>query len=407
MVNPFFALLRDILLSRMIGVEGRFVHEMPCFCSEFRFCTLHNGQCRVQCRSLCAFEPGQKNRVKALKNVKSYGKIFVATEEDGVKLMAEFECPICGSSNCKLENVDGHYALLRCEKGYTFGVSADILSMETEEHDKCFNLVLEHLLREKLSGKKNYWYFYFDRNDLERDNSHPERINLAQDLLTYPKGFVELVNRTMVNLSRLYPTFGDAIGYDPVDYHTAYCVGESAADEGAGFFDILVELGYLSKKDGQEAAYFISASGWNKIEELQKKEQEVKQGFIAMSFREETRPIRQAFREAIIGSGYNARLIDEKEHNNQIVPEIFYEIQRSKFIVVDITYPNYGAYYEAGYAQGLGKEVIVCCKGSAFNNETGEYERPHFDISQKSIVIWNSLEDLVARLKKRIEATVR
>lgn len=40
----------------------------------------------------------------------------------------------------------------------------------------------------------------------------------------------------------------------------------------------------------------------------------------------------------------------DKEHNNQIVPEIFYEIDHSQFLVVDIIYPNNDAYFEAGYA---------------------------------------------------------
>lgn len=88
------------------------------------------------------------------------------------------------------------------------------------------------------------------------------------------------------------------------------------------------------------------------------------------------------------------------------MPEIFYEIDRSKFIVVDITYPNYGASYEAGYAEGKGKEVIVCCKREVFENKEAEYERPDFDILQKSMIIWDDYDDLKARLTSRIKATV-
>ena len=44
------------------------------------------------------------------------------------------------------------------------------------------------------------------------------------------------------------------------------------------------------------------------------------------------------------------------------MPEIFYEIKQSKFVVVDVTKQNNGAYYEAGHDKALGKEVIVCCK---------------------------------------------
>ena len=86
------------------------------------------------------------------------------------------------------------------------------------------------------------------------------------------------------------------------------------------------------------------------------------------------------------------------------MPEIFYEIERSKFVVVDVTFPNYGAYYEAGYAQALGKQVIMCCRKAEFDSDGG---RPHFDVAQKSMIVWENEGELVERLKKRIEATVK
>ena len=54
-------------------------------------------------------------------------------------------------------------------------------------------------------------------------------------------------------------------------------------------------------------------------------------------------------------------------------------------------------------AEALGKQVIVCCKKDVFDDPEGQ---PHFDIAQKSMIVWSDEEDLVGRLKKRIEATV-
>ena len=73
---------------------------------------------------------------------------------------------------------------------------------------------------------------------------------------------------------------------------------------------------------------------------------------------------------------------------------------------MDVTYPNYGAYYEAGYAQALGKQVIICCRKAEFDDKENK-DRPHFDIAQKAMVVWEDENDLVRRLKKRIEATVK
>ena len=72
--------------------------------------------------------------------------------------------------------------------------------------------------------------------------------------------------------------------------------------------------------------------------------------------------------------------------------------------MVDITKQNYGAYYEAGYAHALGKEVIVCCSKAVFDNPN---TRPHFDIAQKSMILWTDEHDLLDRLVRRIKATVK
>ena len=71
-----------------------------------------------------------------------------------------------------------------------------------------------------------------------------------------------------------------------------------------------------------------------------------------MSFDDNVKYIGDIFQQAIRQAGFEPRIIKDKEHNNYIMPEIFHEIKASKFVVVDITKPNYGAYYEAGYAQG-------------------------------------------------------
>lgn len=55
-----------------------------------------------------------------------------------------------------------------------------------------------------------------------------------------------------------------------------------------------------------------------------------------------------------------------------------------RFLVMDATVANLGAYYEAGYALGKGKEVIICCDNGEFKKDD---KRPHFDIVQKSMII--------------------
>jgi len=203
----------------------------------------------------------------------------------------------------------------------------------------------------------------------------------------------------LLNLSDDMSGYGDKILASADIYHTVFAEKHDK-NEVAGILDAMVDFNYLRKDS--EYYYTITGQGWKKIEELKKEKSYTNQGFIAMAFGKETNLISDTFKKAIAACGYNPCRIDEKQHNNQIVPEILYEISRSKFVVVDITYPNYGAYYEAGYAQALGKEVIVCCRESEFNKEGN----PHFDIAQKCMIVWSDEQDLEERLCKRIEATV-
>lgn len=335
--------------------------------------------------------------------------------------MLKMCCPICGVSyedsekNQRFQNkrpclkqlsAEEDYVELYCEHfDFSLGLHREIDEMDdnSELKNQLLNLVTEHMLRSKVctvNGENRMWYFSFSK--YAPDGPCCEYINLADQIAYYPKTAIEVAYRSLINFALKYPHYGDLIC--PMWQDRRISFEHERNNSGISGVTLLLEdLGCVKAVDHGQI-YTITAAGWQKIDELRKEEQTVKQGFIAMSFRNETKPIREAFRKAITEAGYSVAIIDEKEHNNQIVPEIFYEIERSKFAVVDVTYPNYGAYYEAGYAQALGKQVIICCHETEFKDGN---TRPHFDISQKSMIVWKDEADLVRRLKRRIEATVR
>ena len=137
-----------------------------------------------------------------------------------------------------------------------------------------------------------------------------------------------------------------------------------------------------------------------RIDELQKTLKDTMQVFIAMSFDKSLDKANEAIQRAISDNGYMPRRMDEYAHNNQIVPEMLYQIRQSKFVVADLTGHNNGAYYEAGYASGIGKEVILTCKQDSFESDS------HFDVKQLATVIWENEDDLKNKLKTWIEATI-
>lgn len=320
------------------------------------------------------------------------------------------KCPLCGGKDCKRSSItggdwigsEGFY--LQCEEGFQCTIHPSVWYGGSKEVIRRFHQIYLKMKNASFINRNghNYkYYFFYEEESIGKNRDDFQKVNVAELMKDYPKSFMDQMEKSVYNLGKAYPIFGWRISAEQKMFHLLYC--ENEADkvwqiEVPGILNALCELGYLSEDSSQ---YYISAKGWEKISELEKEESN-NQGFIAMSFGNETKMISEFFKNAISRCGYIPRRIDEKEHNKQIVPEILFEISRSKFVVVDITYPNYGAYYEAGYAEALGKEVIICCREDVFHSN----QKPHFDIVQKSLIVWKDEEDLENRLYRRIEATV-
>jgi nucleoside 2-deoxyribosyltransferase len=126
----------------------------------------------------------------------------------------------------------------------------------------------------------------------------------------------------------------------------------------------------------------------------------IKQVFVAMWFDDSlTIAWKEGFEKAIEATGYRAIRIDLKEHNEKICDSIIAEIRKSLFLVADFTGHRGGVYYEAGYAKGLGLDVIWTCRDT-------EIDKTHFDTRQFNHILWKGENDLFEKLKRRIEATI-
>ena len=164
------------------------------------------------------------------------------------------------------------------------------------------------------------------------------------------------------------------------------------------FFDYLIDQKYISVNE-QECV--LLPNGIARAEELEKSNgTHSKNVFIAMSFAENMSEIRAAIKDAVTQCGFVPRIMNEIEHNHQIVPEMLYEIRQSRFVIAELTGHNNGAYYEAGYALGLGKEVIHVCDHTKFG------EDGHFDVKQVNTILWKTCDDLKNKLAARIRATI-
>ena len=107
---------------------------------------------------------------------------------------------------------------------------------------------------------------------------------------------------------------------------------------------------------------------------------------------------------AIRDVGYEPVRIDRKEFLGKVDDEIVAEIRKSRFVVADFTTSKKsgargGVYYEAGFAQGLGIDVIYTCRKDRM-------KAVHFDTNHFNHITWKKPKDLREQLRHRIEATL-
>ena len=129
--------------------------------------------------------------------------------------------------------------------------------------------------------------------------------------------------------------------------------------------------------------------------------------FVAMWFSKEMDAVYdEAIAPAIRAAGYEPVRVDREDHIGKIDDEIIAQIRRARFIIADFTAadkekPRGGVYYEAGFAYGLGREVIYTCRADFV-------EALHFDTRQFNHLTWEigKLPDFRKALQFRIERNI-
>ena len=123
-----------------------------------------------------------------------------------------------------------------------------------------------------------------------------------------------------------------------------------------------------------------------------------------MAFKEDYKnKCEEAIKPACVRCGFEAQKVDDEHYNGNIVDRIIVKIKRSKFVVADYTYDNSGAYYEAGYADGMGLKVIECCEKNWFDKPENKV---HLDKRNNNLILYKDYKDLEEQLVERIRATI-
>ena len=168
--------------------------------------------------------------------------------------------------------------------------------------------------------------------------------------------------------------------------------------------------GDLNPETGGSSSFFfvtLTLDGWEQYEAEKRGEFQGNYGFIAMQFGDpELDPFVKDIVKPAVKEGIGYELVDMRDVGRAgVIDNIMRtQIRDAAFVIVDLTHDNSGAYWEAGYAEGLGKPVLYICKKAKF-----EEARTHFDTNHCTTVLWSRQDDkgfkqaLIATLRRSLD----
>jgi hypothetical protein len=183
------------------------------------------------------------------------------------------------------------------------------------------------------------------------------------------------------------------------DFPVADCSDGSEFDE---YLKYLEEEQLIKRVAAYEVdlAYTPTIKGWQTVEPTLPVGGEKGRCFMAMWFDDSLdSAYAGGFEMAIKECGFNPYRTKEDPTNKSVPDKILAEITRSQFVVADFTGHRHNVYYEAGFARGLGREVIGCCRHD-------EADRLKFDTRHLGHVIWKDTDDLRQKLADSIRANI-
>ena len=156
----------------------------------------------------------------------------------------------------------------------------------------------------------------------------------------------------------------------------------------------------------------LTLDGWEQYEAEQRGKFAGNYGFIAMQFNE---PELETFVDTVIRpeiqDKLSCRLEDLRDKSKAGVIDNLMRvaIRDAKFVIADLTHGNNGAYWEAGYAEGLGKPVIYLCEKEKFEKSKEDGGGTHFDTNHCTTIPWSKAwsKDDEEYFRKKLIATIQ
>jgi len=163
--------------------------------------------------------------------------------------------------------------------------------------------------------------------------------------------------------------------------------------------DLVTQEGFLEINPMHQAMntdlpeFRLTAKAWTLLQPYEASQS--RRGFIAMHFDASLEDAHQAIRQAITEAGYEPLRVDQQNFADKICDRVIADIRQAQFAVADLTNNRPNVYYEAGFAQALGKPVFWTCRQGT---------EIHFDVRQYPYIEWATPEDLRRKLADALRA---
>jgi hypothetical protein len=305
-------------------------------------------------------------------------------------------CLICRGENAKVEGYRGSYKIT-CARCGTFGMSQE--TFEDFKDDQRF---------QRLSIAQRSWLSQKIRKSQDRNRIPSWNIEKIDNCLSEYFGFnlhnqlndaiVWIGERTEYGGHDVPVCVDDISGYCAIDNENSlYFIINCLSDSG------FIKCDLVKSINGNIGTVNLTVVGWEKYNSLIVGKESQDYAFMAMKFGTEfDTVVSETFVPAVRQTGYRLVRTDERPEAGLIDIKMRQDIKLAKFVIADLTHDNNGAYWEAGFAEGIGKKVIYTCDKAKFDDF-----QTHFDVSHHLTIMWdpNKLEEAAENLKAAIRYT--
>ena len=337
-------------------------------------------------------------------------------------MITKKNCPICQSQCDAQQNYDKMTVFYECPTCGRYELSSRYCNEAMNDNHIASYLFYHRFMIDSTSDYRYHTTMSREqivryKEEREKEGTTVSPVHMSKEIIEnwYPKLFSDRIDTILLQISALTEHVGKSISLSREEEFSLLFVdrmeSKNYKEQRRDGIELQIEASYMLNylSDCQYIKYdfpldgnggviiTLQPKGYSRVDELQKNKSTGKNALVAMKFGDDTIPLREAIREGASKAGYNAVFIDEVQHNDFITPELLKYIRDSKFVIADLTHQNNGAYFEEGYAMGLGKPVIQLCK---------EGTKLHFDIAQKNTIMWKNEEEIPQRLSDRIKATI-